>query len=149
MAYDVKSFRAWATYYDVAQELPPKEQGAFYRAIFEYMFAGQDVESELTKITRICFKSIKPNLKRSKANARKDDEPCEIGEQSVQGTSHRSDTKTALKLNLNPNIKSKADGGGSEPVETTDPPVCPMCGQKAWRVADKWYCPDCARTVTA
>lgn len=148
MAYDVKSFRAWATYYDVAQELPPKEQGMFYRAIFEYMFAGQDIESELPKIARICFKSIKPNLKRSKSNARKEDEPCGIGEESVRGTLHRFDTKNALNSNSNSNSNSKGNDGGSERWKTA-PPVCEECGETAYRNQQigAWVCPSCNRRL--
>ena len=105
MSYDVKSFRAWATYYDVAQELSRKEQGAFYRAIFEYMFAGNDVENELSRLTKICFKSIKPNLKRSKSKAKNDfsqvDSSSEFDANLVRSTSNETDTKNALNLNSN------------------------------------------------
>ena len=138
MAYDLKSFRAWATYYDVAQELPDKEQGVFYRAIFEYMFTGRDMEEELPKIARICFKSIKPNLKRSKSKS-KANESYEDGAEMALSTSHENGTKIALNLNSNLNIKSKQLESGASHGETP----APSSGEKA-----VFPCPYChAETV--
>lgn len=133
MAYDLKSFRAWATYYDVAMELPEREQGVFYRAIFEYMFTGNDMEDSLPKLARICFKSIKPNLKRSKSKARKDDETCADDAVDALSTSHENGTKNALnsKLKLNSNSKgTDAECGGgkttaSARAERLATPPCP------------------------
>ena len=42
MAYKSKSFTFWVSYYDVAQELTPREQGEFFKAIMDYMFLGED-----------------------------------------------------------------------------------------------------------
>lgn len=112
MAYDIKSFRAWATYYDVAQELNEKEQGLFYRALFEYMFVGNDLEEKLPKMARICFKSIKPNLKRSKSKAKANEDSADCEEMTLS-TSHVNGTKIALNLNSNLNIRSKGHDGES------------------------------------
>lgn len=57
------------TYWDVANELEPEEQGDFYRAVADYMFADIDRESELPFASKIAFKCIKANLKRSKAQS--------------------------------------------------------------------------------
>lgn len=64
---EVKGFSFYITYYDVAKELStPEEQGEFYRAIVDYMFANVDREEELSWHVRVCFKAIKANLKTSK-----------------------------------------------------------------------------------
>ena len=147
MAYDIKSFRAWATYYDVAQELTPKDQGVFYRAIFEYMFAGNDLEEELPKVAKICFKSIKPNLKRSKSKAKNDDVSSDFDADLVRSTSNETETKNALNLNSNINSNSKAAGAESAARfnAASTPPKCPACGRAGeWNDHMKWWeCPEC------
>ena len=60
-----KGFTFWVSYYDVAQELSPKQQGEFYRAIIEYMFTDDDPEETLSKSAKLAFKAIKANLKTS------------------------------------------------------------------------------------
>ena len=65
----VKGFSFYLTYWDVAQELKPREQGEFYRAIMDYMFADLDKEAELPKNVRVCFKAVKANLKTSKGRS--------------------------------------------------------------------------------
>lgn len=139
MGYDVKSFRAWATYYDVAQELTEREQGQFYRAIFEFMFAGQDVEERLPKTARICFKSIKPNLKRSKSKARSADETDTDDAVLEQSTSNENETKTSLNLNSrSKKLRSKELGEG-------DGLTCEVC--HSYTVYDhgtgRRFCPTC------
>lgn len=133
MAYDVKSFRAWATYYDVAQELNEREQGLFYRALFEYMFAGNDLEESLPKTARICFKSIKPNLKRSKSKAKANEDSTDCEEMTLS-TSHQNETKNALNSNSNLNIRSKKTESGASHEETAASGLpsevafpCPYC----------------------
>ena len=61
-----KSFRFWVSYWDVAQELSPKQQGEFYRAVVDYMFSGDDPEDRLKGEVKLCFKAIKANLNTSK-----------------------------------------------------------------------------------
>lgn len=157
MSYEIKSFRAWATYYDVAQELSRKEQGAFYRAIFEYMFAGNDIEDELSRLTKVCFKSIKPNLKRSKSKAKNDykqvDSSSDFDADLVRSTSNETETKNAL--NLNSNINSNSKGNGAESAErfnaASAPPKCPSCGGAGeWNDHMKWWeCPNCVARLGA
>ena len=61
-----KSFRFWVSYWDVAQELTPKQQGEFYRAVVDYMFTDNDPEDSLKGTVKMCFKAIKANLNTSK-----------------------------------------------------------------------------------
>ena len=62
----VNGFTFWRTYWDVAQDLTPNQQGALYRAICEYMFADNDMEGELRGRVLYAFKALKPNIKTSK-----------------------------------------------------------------------------------
>lgn len=122
MPYNAKSFTMWVSYYDVAQELSPREQGEFYRAIMDYMFKGEDREPELGKAVRISFKAIKANLKRSVANRRG------IGEESGQGTSTRFESESSLNLNSNSKLKKRSAGSGSGGGKPAPPSACPKCG---------------------
>lgn len=106
----------WVSYYDVAQELTPREQGEFFKAINDYMFTGEDPEHDLRKNVRICFKAVKANLKRSVANRRT------IGKESGENRAEVSQPENALKLKLNSNIKLKPNPARSEPT------ACPKCG---------------------
>ena len=150
MAYNAKSFTMWVSYYDVAQELTPREQGEFYRAIMDYMFKGEDREPELGKAVRISFKAIKANLKRSVANRRG------IGEESGQGTSTRLESESPLNLNLNSNLKKKSAGSGSGGGKPAPPTACPRCGESLERTSTHdqrgrtlYRCPKCFEEVMA
>ena len=120
MAYTAKSFTMWVSYYDVAQELTPREQGEFFKAINDYMFTGEDPEPGLRKNVRICFKAIKANLKRSVANRRS------IGKESGENRAEVTKPENALNSNLNSKLKERAAGSGS--VGADPPAVCPKCG---------------------
>lgn len=121
MAYKSKSFTFWVSYYDVAQELTPREQGEFFKAIMDYMFLGEDTEAQLRKPVRICFKAIKANLKRSVANRRV------IGDESDENRGEVPQPENALNLKLKLNIKNKDVGSGSG-AGLPAPPSCPKCG---------------------
>jgi len=122
--YEAKSFTMWVSYYDVAQELSTREQGEFYRAIMDYMFAGADREAELGKAPKICFKAIKANLKRSKANRRV------VGDESGANRGEVHQPETALNLNLNSKLKKRSAGSGSDGGKPTPPAPCAKCGGK-------------------
>lgn len=122
--YEAKSFTMWVSYYDVAQELSTREQGEFYRAIMDYMFAGVDREAELGKAPKICFKAIKANLKRSKANRRV------VGDESGANRGEVPQPENALNLNLNSKIKKRSAGSGSDGGKPTPPAPCAKCGGK-------------------
>lgn len=119
MAYKGKSFTFWVSYYDVAQELTAREQGEFFKAICDYMFAGEDPEPELRKPVRICFKAIKANLKRSVANRR------EVGSESGENRGEVPQPENALNLNIN--LKSNLNPN-SKPKPARAPAACPKCG---------------------
>lgn len=154
MAYNFKSFTFWVSYYDMAQELTPKEQGAFYRAITDYIFVGIDREAELPKMARMAFKLAKANLKRSMANRRESDANRDaIEQESDANRGEVPEAENALNLKLKLNSKSKSnpnsndgpDGGGSEP------PSCPVCGRISIRhphKRDTWFCPKCETAVS-
>ena len=101
MGYRAKSFTMWVSYYDVAQELNDREQGEFFKAINDYMFAGIDREQELRKNVRICFKAVKANLKRSVANRRA------VGKESGKNRGEVLKPENALNLNLNSKSQDK------------------------------------------
>ena len=122
MAYEAKSFTFWVSYYDVAQELTPREQGEFYKAIMDYMFMGVDSEPELRKSVRICFKAIKANLKRSIANRRGN------GTESDENRGEVPQPEIALNLNSNLKIKKKSAESGSGGGKPAPPSACPKCG---------------------
>lgn len=130
----VKAFKTWYTYYDVAQELSPKDQGTYYRAIMDYMFADIDREDELPKLVKIAFKSVKGNLKRSKSNKRGE----EIGNESGTNRETEDDTENALTLTLTSTLTSKEAGAGSgrgRPAPAKGLPEsvafpCPYCKQE-------------------
>lgn len=129
----VKAFKTWYTYYDVAQELSASDQGKYWRAIMDYMFADVDREPELPKMARMAFKSVKGNLKRSKANMRGE----AIGNESGTNRDEVPDPENALTLTLTSTLTSKADGAGSvrgRPAPPADMPdaaevACPKCGK--------------------
>ena len=151
--YEAKSFTMWVSYYDVAQELSTREQGEFYRAIMDYMFAGVDREAELGKAPKICFKAIKANLKRSKANRRV------VGDESGANRGEVPQPENALNLNLNSKLKKRSAGSGSDGGKPTPPAPCPKCGGKleqTWahrtRGGREEYlhlCPKCGAEVWA
>lgn len=58
----VNGFTFWRTYWDVAQDYTPAQQGQLYRAIAEYMFADHDIEDELKGPIRSAYKALKPNI---------------------------------------------------------------------------------------
>lgn len=122
MPYEAKSFTMWVSYYDVAQELTPKEQGEFYRAIMDYIFKGEDCEDDLRKSVKICFKAIKANLKRSVANRRTN------GSESGENRGEVPQPENALNLNLNSRLKIKSAGSGSGGGKPAPPSACPKCG---------------------
>lgn len=143
MSYNAKSFTFWVSYYDVAQELTPKEQGEFYRAIMDYIFTGEDREPNLSKSARIGFKSVKANLKRSVANRREvgsdsDGNRDGIGTESGGNRDEVLQPENALKLKLKLNSKSIADGAGSDGgkparLRRMEKGVCPQCGGELFR----------------
>ena len=150
-SYEAKSFTFWVSYYDVAQELTPKEQGEFYKAIMDYIFLGVDSEADLRKSVRICFKAIKANLKRSIANRRQN------GNESGENRGDVPQPENALNLNLNSNLKKRSAGAGS--VIDTPPAACPKCGGVLTRTAMTinapkgkrriWRCEKCGEEVEA
>ena len=147
----VGAFKLWYTYYDVAQELSPADQGKYWCAVMDYMFADVDREDELKKAVKIAFKAVKGNLKRSKSNKRAD----EIGEESGTNRGEVPDPENALTLTLTSTLTSKGVGAGSvrgRPAPTRDLPdaatvPCPHCGEavEVTRHGDLYslMCPHC------
>ena len=118
MGSEQKSFRFWVSYYDVAQELTPKQQGEFYRAIVEYMFTDTDPEDSLKGTVRICFKAIKANLKTS----RKRSQAGIAGNEKRwdNGIANESQIKTKSKNKRE--SKSDSDRNADEPEHATSMP---------------------------
>lgn len=156
MGYEAKSFRFWVSYYDVAQELSPREQGEFYRAIMDYMFEGNDREAVLPKTVRIAFKSVKANLKRSNANRRESGGNRDaIGDESERNRDEVPNPETPLNLNSNLNsnsnskpIRLRIDTASGADAETA--PTCRICGRIATRHPHtrRWYCWKCEAEVS-
>lgn len=140
----------WVSYYDVAQELTPREQGEFFKAINDYMFTGEDPEQALRKNVRICFKAVKANLKRSLANRRS------IGTESDANRGEVLRLDNALNININSKLKKKSAGSGSG-ASLPAPPSCPKCGTpmeftaitkgSEKRRLQKLDCPECGGEV--
>ena len=109
-----KSFRFWVSYWDVAQELSPKQQGEFYLAIIEYMFTDNDPEDNLKGSTRLAFKAIKANLKTSKSRS-------EVGSKAI---AKRWDGMTECDTKPIPNeyqIKSKTKSKSKTQIQSDEP----------------------------
>lgn len=125
----VKAFKTYLTYYDVARELSPNEQGKYWRAIMAYMFEDVDSEAELPKMARMAFKAVKGNLKRSKSNARGE----YIGEESGKNRGEVPQPENALSLSSSLSSKGIGPGsarGNADPIpgpDAADVP-CPSCG---------------------
>lgn len=152
--YQAKSFTFWVSYYDVAQELTPREQGDFYRAIMDYIFEGRDDEAKLSKTARIAFKSVKANLKRSIANRRETDANREAnGRESGTNRGEVPQAESALNLKLNINPKSNPNPNASgEAVGGGEAPTCHACNRTAIRnphQPERWLCPKCEKEVLA
>lgn len=159
----VSAFKFWETYYDVAQELTPKEQGEYYRAIMAYMFEGADREAELSKAVRIAFKAVKGNLNRSKSNKRVSyDEDGNAsganrdgnGKESRRNRKQLRELENALTLTLtststsSPN-ETRSDAGA---VGGGEAPTCPVCGRPAIphpHRRNEWMCPKCEKAVAS
>ena len=151
MAYNVKSFTFWVSYYDTAQELTPREQGQFYRAVMDYIFTGEDRESALPKTVRIAYKSVKSNLKRSLSNKRASGENREeIGEESGENRGEVPQPENALNLKLKLKSKSNSNQNATDSASAEgEPPRC-QCGRIATRhpVTRRWYCWKCEAEVS-
>ena len=150
----VKGFTFYKTYADIAEDLTPRSQGELYRAIVEYMFFDNDLEATLSKPVRAVYKACKPHLKtsknRSESGVAGNNRRWE-GDKAIANAS-QTDSKNIASSSSSSISSSRSNAsqhGGSESVENTDPPECPNCGRKAWKVGGRWYCPDCARTVVA
>ena len=115
----VKGFSFYLTYWDVAQELKPREQGEFYRAIMDYMFADLDKEAELPKNVRVCFKAVKANLKTSK------------GRSDAVSKRYTNDIQNGYKRptkQIQDKDKDKDKDKGECSSFTAVAPHCPECG---------------------
>lgn len=151
---ELKSFTFWESYADAVRDLPPRTQGEIYRAIVEFTLYGNDLESTLTQRARLVYKLIKTHLKTSRNRAKSGvaGGNRRWEQQEAIANDKQNDGKNIASSRLSSRLSSRSNDdqdGGSESVENTDPPECPNCGRKAWKVGGKWYCPDCARTVVA
>lgn len=106
------------SYWDVAQELKPREQGEFYRAIMDYMFADEDRESELKGNVRICFKATKTYLKTSRNRS----QAAYKSNASQAQAKRKRDAKEAQDKD-----KVQVQDKVQDESECTKP-ICPACG---------------------
>lgn len=149
-----KSFTFWVLYADTAQELSPRGQGELYRAIVEYIIYGNDIEETLSKPVRVVYKALKANMQTSKRQARNGAAEKSRRSEQEQGEATRKPPESQNETNISSKLKKRLNATAGQPdgsasVEDTEPPACPNCGRKAWKVGGRWYCPDCARTVVA
>lgn len=165
----MKGFTFYISYFDVAQELEtPEEQGEFYRAIADYMFANKDREAELSWHVRVCFKAVKANLKTSKkrAKAAAKREQIESKTQSngnqnaIKRQSKRQQDKVQVQgqgqgegenqLDFHPSppsdsIAATAGAAAPESLDVSFP--CPYCGGSAegtWNTGMGKYSARCS-----
>ena len=170
----MKGFSFYVTYWDVAQELEtPEEQGEFYRAIADYMFAGEDREKELSWHARVCFKAIKPNLvtsKRRGQNAIKNKSKQNQKQIKTKSKSNQNEDKTESKIEQDKDkVKGKEEvipselitssllDGAADAVKTAPPskknqrPLCPDCEHPLWKntQSGRWDCSHCFGSWTS
>lgn len=125
MVAKVKGFTFWLTYWDVAQELTPKQQGEFYRAIADYMFTDTDPEDGLKGSVRIAFKAIKANLKTSIKRAEVGSEGGRQSASKRQANGNQSASKAEAKskqVKGQDKDKDKDKGKNPEPPRATQMP---------------------------
>ena len=104
----MKGFTFWRTYYDVAQELTPAQQGTLYRAICEYAFADNDLEDELKGKVRIVYKAIKPNIITSKRRSESGQVGNDVRWNANASQTHRK--PIAKKSQVKDKVKDKDKG---------------------------------------
>ena len=115
------SFVFYRSYYEAIELLPKSQRADAYRAIFEYMFNGNDITDELKDTAKAIFLMAKPTLEASNKKYEAGKKGAEVKKANKDKADDKQPTKqNGSNVNVNDNVNVNEDNKKEKKIYARD-----------------------------